>query len=1015
MGNLDIIIFIVYGVVIIAVGNWFARSKESERNSADYFFANKSLPWFLVGSSIIAANISAEQFIGMSGSGFVIGLGIATYEWIAALILIVVAKYFLPVFVEKKIFTMPQFLSLRYDNRIKTILAIFWLSLFVFVNLTSILYLGALALQSIFGIKLIYGILGLAVFSLVYTIVNGLKAIASTDIIQVFFLLVGGLITTYFVVNHVGENTGILNGFEALVTKIPDKFHMIIKKSDPNYFYLPGIRAIIGGIWIAGIYYFGANQYIIQKAFGTKSLREAQKGMVFAGYLKMILPFVSPKKWDAEHPNLYTVIATLYEDGKKIMVKSERIGFRKVVREGNKLLVNGKSVELRGACRHNIHPLLGRMTTPEYDKMDVLLAKESNMNFIRTSHYPPSEAFLDYCDEYGIYVEDETAVCFVRSSQSKPEFTERFLSQLEEMVQNHRNRPSIIIWSIGNENRFGDNFVKSFDWLKAEDVTRPIIYSYPGQVPDSLYVYDIISMHYPSWKGDREQFGLNIKGFSHESMPVLFDEWAHVACYNNFELKEDPNVRNFWGQSLDSMWTNLFETKGGLGGAIWCMLDETFMLPEDLEGFDEWWGIISSRIFPSIYEGHCVGFGEWGIVDTWRRKKPEFLGTKKAYSPTKIYTKQIDDFQKGKELQIPIHNRFDHTNFSELKIVWEYGTKSGELENVNIEPHSKGVLVFPANNWNSSEKFNIKFLQDDSFLVDEYNIQLGKREVDLPICKSGNLTVKKEKDIITVSGKEFALNVNMKTGLLENVQRNGETIIESGPFINFRLPGKAILHSTIEMDDYAKNWKLTNFNFVENNGIATINSKGTYDSISASFTIKVDETGVFNIDYNIEGAPKGKNIQEVGIKFQVGDAFKTLAWDRNSYFTAYPQSDLGSPVGRVDIPQRTEMNYRKKPNHGWELDMKGFYYFGLDKELPYTNIVRALKENIYTYSLITQSGSKLEVISDGVNACRFDKIEGDNTLIINSQWDYSNLLWGNYMKQIKSGGEFGGQVKFLTR
>lgn len=292
MGNLDIIIFIVYGVIIIAIGNWMARSKGKERDSSDYFFANKSLPWFLVGSSIIAANISAEQFIGMSGSGFAIGLGIATYEWIAALILIVVAKYFLPVFMEKKIFTMPQFLALRYDNRIKTILAIFWLSLFVFVNLTSILYLGALALKSIFGIKLIYGIIGLAVFSLLYTIVNGLKAIASTDIIQVFFLLVGGLITTWFAVNHVGGNTGIINGFETMFTEIPDKFHMILKKSDPNYFYLPGIRAIIGGIWIAGIYYFGANQYIIQKAFGAKSLQEAQKGMVFAGYLKLILPFV---------------------------------------------------------------------------------------------------------------------------------------------------------------------------------------------------------------------------------------------------------------------------------------------------------------------------------------------------------------------------------------------------------------------------------------------------------------------------------------------------------------------------------------------------------------------------------------------------------------------------------------------------------------------------------------------------------------------------------------------------
>ena len=292
MATLDIIIFISYSRLIIAVGNWLARSKSEKRNSADYFFASRSLPWFLVGSSIIAANISAEQFIGMSGSGYAIGLGIATYEWIAAIILIVVAKYFLPVFMEKKIYTMPQFLAVRYDNRIKTILAVFWLSLFVFVNLTSILYLGALTLKAIFGIKMIYGIAGLAVFSLLYTIVNGLKAIASTDIIQVFFLLLGGIITTWFAVDHVGGNTGILNGFETMFNEIPDKFHMIIKRSDPNYFYLPGVRAIIGGIWIAGIYYFGANQYIIQKAFGAKSLQEAQKGMIFAGFLKLILPFV---------------------------------------------------------------------------------------------------------------------------------------------------------------------------------------------------------------------------------------------------------------------------------------------------------------------------------------------------------------------------------------------------------------------------------------------------------------------------------------------------------------------------------------------------------------------------------------------------------------------------------------------------------------------------------------------------------------------------------------------------
>lgn len=292
MSKLDLIIFVVYGLIVIVIGNWLTRAKSRNQDSSDYFFAGKSLPWFLVGSSIIAANISAEQFIGMSGSGYAIGLGIATYEWIAALILIVVAKYFLPVFMEKEIFTMPQFLALRFDNRIKTILAIFWLSLFVFVNMTSILYLGALALKSIFGIKLIYAITGLALFSLMYTIANGLKAIASTDIIQVFLLFFGGLITTWFAVDQAGGGQGVLEGFAVMFREVPEKFHMILQSSDPNYFYLPGFRAVFGGIWIAGVYYFGANQYIIQKAFSAKNLREAQRGMVFAGYLKLVLPFV---------------------------------------------------------------------------------------------------------------------------------------------------------------------------------------------------------------------------------------------------------------------------------------------------------------------------------------------------------------------------------------------------------------------------------------------------------------------------------------------------------------------------------------------------------------------------------------------------------------------------------------------------------------------------------------------------------------------------------------------------
>ncbi len=732
------------------------------------------------------------------------------------------------------------------------------------------------------------------------------------------------------------------------------------------------------------------------------------------------IPIENPKKWDAEHPNLYTVVTSLFDHGNELMRTSEKIGFREIKVDGNKLLVNGKPVKLRGACRHDIHPTLGRTTTPEYDLKDVLLAKECNMNFIRTSHYPPSEQFLKYCDEYGIYVEDETAVCFVGShrteaykangaSQSNPEFTKIYLSQLEEMVQNHRNHPSVIIWSIGNENTYGSNFIESYKWMKNNDLTRPIIYSYPGQVPDSSKIYDILSMHYPSWDGELDQHGISTKGFEYADMPVIFDEWAHVACYNKFELKVDPNVRNFWSQSLDSMWTKLFETQGGLGGAIWCMLDDTFMLPEDLEGFNEWWGIYDKKITPLAYEGPTVGYGEWGIVDTWRRRKPEFWGTKKAYSPTKIYTKQIDDVEPNSALTVPVHNRFDHTNFQELKITWKYGSKSGILKNIDLEPHKKGSLVFPANNWNSGEKLNIQFYQNDTSLVDEYNIQLGKRKVELPNCKNGTLNIEEAEKQIAISGKTFNLLVNKENGLLENVKVNNELLIKSGPFINLRTSSKVSRHKTVEQVYDTKNWKLEDFNFKVIDGIATIISAGTYDDISVTFTIQIDENGIFNIEYTINGMPADKNIQEVGIKFLTGEAFEKLAWDRNSYFTAYPEGDMGSDTGEVSLSEKPEMVYRQKPQHRWEKDTKGFYYFGLEQELPYTNIVRGMKEHIYAYSL-KKGNSKIEILSAGTQACRFDKIDGENILIVNDLWDYNGLLWGNYMKLIPSEKYITGRV-----
>ena len=300
---MDYVIFFGYILGIVILGLWVSRTKKGhEKNSEDYFLASKALPWWAIGSSLIAANISAEQFIGMSGSGYAIGLAMASYEWTAAVALIIIAKYFLPIFLKRNIYTMPQFLEHRFDNRVRTVLAVFWILLYIFVNLTSVLYLGALFMQTLFGINQIRGIIILASFSALYSIYGGLKAVAWTDVIQVVFLIGGGILTTVLALNHLSDGTGIINGFSILLDDVPEKFHMIIEKGqlmipDGNggvkdaWMDLPGLSVLIGGLWIGHFAYWGCNQYITQKAIAAKSLREAQKGLLFAGYLKILLPF----------------------------------------------------------------------------------------------------------------------------------------------------------------------------------------------------------------------------------------------------------------------------------------------------------------------------------------------------------------------------------------------------------------------------------------------------------------------------------------------------------------------------------------------------------------------------------------------------------------------------------------------------------------------------------------------------------------------------------------------------
>lgn len=293
LSQIDIVVIVIYAIGIFGLAQWVSREKAGhKKDSSDYFLASKSLPWWAIGASLIAANISAEQIVGMSGSGYAIGLAIASYEWMAALTLLIVGKWFLPIFLKNEIYTMPQFLEQRFGPTIRTVMAVFWLALYIFVNLTSILWLGSVAVTQVAGIDQDLALFGLGAFALVYQLRGGLKAVALTDIVQVTLLVFGGLVISYLTLSQIGGDAGVLGGFARLTTELPEKFDMILSEDNPFYKDLPGLSVLIGGMWIANLSYWGFNQYIIQRALAAKSLGEAQKGVVFAAFLKLLMPVI---------------------------------------------------------------------------------------------------------------------------------------------------------------------------------------------------------------------------------------------------------------------------------------------------------------------------------------------------------------------------------------------------------------------------------------------------------------------------------------------------------------------------------------------------------------------------------------------------------------------------------------------------------------------------------------------------------------------------------------------------
>ena len=738
------------------------------------------------------------------------------------------------------------------------------------------------------------------------------------------------------------------------------------------------------------------------------------------------LPVKNPLKWDAEHPNLYTLTVTLSKDGKEIGRFDRRIGFRDVKIEKDRMLVNGMPVKLRGACRHDIHPTLGRTTTAELDSLDVILFKRSNMNFVRTSHYPPTERFLEYCDRYGIYVESETAVCFVDTyrqknyapgkTQDSAEFTPRYLSQCREMVKSFRSHPSILFWSIGNESVYGTNFQQCWDWVKATDKTRPVIFSYPGSVGEKKPVYDILSMHYQDVNGNLNQWNRSTHGFQGEGIPALFDEWAHPACYTYATLQEDPNIREFWGHSIERMWSGLFDAPGGLGGAIWGYVDETFMLPEPKVG-TAFWKEFARTAKPEDYQGKCVGYGEWGIVDVWRREKPEFWATKKAYSPVRLMTTEVASFLSGQRLLLPLYNRFDHTDLDEIKIRYTYKGLEKELPAPSIAPHQKGLLVIPAEAWEEGELLSICFYTATGELLDaeqvslgsDYHVRLADSEAS-PV--NGVLLVEETAGMMTIKGDGFEIPFSKETGLICNATSKGQVIIEKGPFLHLdinlnHLTGAEVRKSARKFLTSDSDWKKQSLTYTRKEGTVEVALSGFYQDVQTDILIRISPAGEMNVSYVVAGQPNGY-LRETGLSFYLPERLDYLQWERKGMWSCYPEGAFAGNTGETSLYNPKQVRYGENPAQPWSADTHNYYYWadaGANCDRPLTQMAKGMKENIYRYTLsATGGGAGLTVCSsDASLACRTSKRgDGQLMLYINNRWDYPEIAWGNYCKTLEA-------------
>ncbi len=642
----------------------------------------------------------------------------------------------------------------------------------------------------------------------------------------------------------------------------------------------------------------------------------------------------NPKKWDPEHPNLYFLECAVVINAKEITKVVRRFGFRQVELRKNQVFVNNQPIKLKGVCRHEVSPTRGRSLTENQWAEDVKIFKEGNVNYIRTSHYPPSEKLMDACDEQGMFVEEEAPFCWAgKNPINDANYFDGILLPTLEMVERDKSHPCIIQWSVGNESYdFNELFKISADLVKAADPSRPRVFSQYGEDGDGGYL-EIGNHHYPGLAGPDK--------YRDNRRPVTFDEFCHLNAYNCNELMTDPGVRDFWGDILLKMWETMYHSKGVYGGALWAGIDDSFFLPN----------------------GQVVGYGTWGPVDGWRRPKPEYWHMKKVFTPVKI---KLAEGQPKDSVTLEMENRYFFSNLNECKIVWKNGDQSGTVK-PNIKTGAKGLVKLPIV-YSSLQKLTVDVYNGSEVPVDQYQFDLSK--LAIKELQSATERFRWTKDGSAQLAESNKLKISISNDNLLVSDNSGKEILNGWPvlmMIPFNSNGDTQM--TKDTPEYglfsptASNRKIEVIELQKEPSEVTIVLRESYKEAVGRTTLNIYSDGRIELSYQYKML-MDYNLRQWGISFTLPETMNSLSWKRKGLWNVYPENHIGRNEGTAKLsfghPLCGKAGPSVKPDWGYNQDQTAFG----------SNDFRSTKRNILQASLQSENLSGIQVNSDGLQHLR---------------------------------------------